>query len=136
MSFCSKRGGKYSKEDLVELAVKNGLSKSKALQSTKQELCDHLKITEDSPVRKTSKNQKKDSEKVCINRRSRDFPNRYKRDDLIDIIMDKYDNISPYDLKGKNYDDLCKLAKIPIKSKSIDKKEKDKKDKKEKFTQT
>jgi SNF2 family DNA or RNA helicase len=129
MSFCSKRGGKYSKEDLVNLAVKSGLTKSKALQSSKQELCDYLKITEDSPVRKTSK---KNSEKVCINRRSREFPNRYKREDLIDIIMDKYHNISPYELKAAKYDDLCKLAKIPTKSKSIDKKEKDKKQKEKK----
>ena len=56
----------YSKEELIELAIKKGITKSKALKSTKEEICNLLNKLSSSIKKSSEKSIKKSSIKRII----------------------------------------------------------------------
>lgn len=92
---CSTRKSKsnnFSKEDLVNMAIKKGYSKSKALKSTKSELCNYLEIDKKSqsdskkksPIKLSSP---KKTSRPCGMRKSKKFPDAYTKTELVDELV-------------------------------------------------
>ena len=92
---CSGRKSKsnnFSKEDLVNMAIKKGYSKSKALKSTKSELCNYLEIDKKSqsdskkksPIKLSSP---KKTSRPCGMRKSKKFPDAYTKTELVDELV-------------------------------------------------
>lgn len=77
----------------------------------KRELCDRLGIpfreraSDDLPMPVTDR-------KTCTNRRTRQFPNRYTREELVDLAKRVHPNYSKGILRRKKIGELCRLARL------------------------
>jgi len=89
---CSSRKSKtnkLSKEELVIMAIKKGYSKSKALKSTKSDLCNYLEIDKKKLSEKKSpiKFSPKKTSRPCGMRKSKKFPDAYTKTELVDELV-------------------------------------------------
>ena len=111
MKFCGKRGSKtiYFKEELIALAVERlGISESSAKNKNKEELCKLLGLPDYKPL--TPHHQK-----VCSAKKTKNFPNRYSKEELVEMIFaDKRNRFTRSVLQKLKIKDLCKLARIPF----------------------
>ena len=72
----------YSKDDLIQIAIKNGYSASESINASKSKLCSIL-----NPSSISLENEI--MPKVCGPSKSIKFPNVYSRDELIHSLIDK-----------------------------------------------
>lgn len=107
---CIPRGGDYTVAQLIGLAMERlGWTRTAANRATKKQLCEALGIAwrekEQTVIH---------PEKVCTDRRTKAYPNRYSKEELIAMIR----RINPYMNKGRlsraTYKTLCNLARIPF----------------------
>lgn len=111
----------YSKSELVELAMNRlNLSKSAATKLKMNELCIRLFGKSDALDKKEKKSgEKKDKKtsdaislgKVCTPRKTRKYPNAYKKEDLIELAIK---NLKWNKTKAKKYNirELCNALNI------------------------
>lgn len=108
---CGKRASKriYSREDVEEMARERlGLHPSNIKKMTKRELCQALGLSwkEDAVVQVHK-------EKVCSDRKSKAYPNRYSKEELVGLIREKYPFINKGRLRTETFVSLCRLANLP-----------------------
>lgn len=110
---CGKRTSKgiYSRKDVEKMARERlGLKPSEMKKKTKRELCKALglswKENENAIVQIHE-------EKVCSDRKSKSYPNRYSKEELVKIIRDKYPFINKGRLRTATFATLCRLANFP-----------------------
>lgn len=124
---CGKVGSKkvFFKEELIALAVKTlKLPENKLKRMTKEELCRLLNIKWASPLQVVHKT------KICSDKKTAAYPNRYTKEELAEVILQKgIKNFSRSQLLKKTYKELCGLAGIqffvvPNKPKNGEKKKK------------
>lgn len=108
---CGKRKSKtvYSRKELEDMVKKQlDLSTKNISKMTKEQLCHALGLPF-NPVHKVQVH----NEKVCSDRRSKLYPNRYSREELVRLIT----STNPYVNKGRlvksSFETLCRLARLP-----------------------
>jgi superfamily II DNA or RNA helicase len=102
--FCNQ----YKKIDLITLAVQRlGWKVSVARRTKNKDLCEALGIRERRPDDIIQ-------EKVCTDRKRRIYPNRYTKDELIDIIRTRNPFSNRAKLRRSSFKILCPLARIPF----------------------
>jgi superfamily II DNA or RNA helicase len=115
MKTCGKRASRkvYSHRELEEMCVARlGWSLARARRAGKEELCRELGIE----WRATGGHaqEKIVERKVCVAKRSRLYPNRYTKEELVNIVRQR----NPFMIRGhllkKTYKVLCGLANIPF----------------------
>jgi superfamily II DNA or RNA helicase len=81
---------------------------------SKREICEHLRIPFSETV--VEEDVVLDRSKVCTARKSRLFPSRYTRDELVDLAKARHRNISRAKLRVTRIDRLCALAHLPFRA--------------------
>lgn len=81
---------------------------------SKREICEHLNIpfSEHAIVPDVVL----DRTKVCTSRKSRFFPSRYTRDELVTLAKARHRNMSRAALRGMRIDRLCAMAHLPFRA--------------------
>lgn len=115
MKTCGKRASKkvYSRLELEQMCVARlGWTPARARRAGKEELCRELGIPWRSGGGRTQ--EKIVERKVCVAKKSRMHPNRYTKEELVNIIRQR----NPFMIRGhllkKTYKVLCNLANIPF----------------------
>lgn len=108
---CGKRKsrGVYSRKE-IETMVKERLNMkpSEIKKRTKKELCQALGIVWKEPVVVQIHKQK-----VCSDRKSKSYPNRYSKQELVKLIVSRNPFVNKGKLKTASFDTLCRLARLP-----------------------
>lgn len=107
---CGKTASRdiYSRKELEILAVERlGWNLGKARRMPKKELCEALNI-------EWFNKPEPNTDKVCSARRSRLFPNRYTKNELVDMIRARNPYMTRSKLLGEGYEVLCRLARVPF----------------------
>lgn len=120
IKVCGKRKSKtvYSRKELEEMA-KNilGIEPKDIRKMTKEILCKILGITWKPALLQIHKT------KVCSDRKSKLYPDRYSKEELVKLIVSKNPYVNKTRLKKASFETLCRLAKLPflktIKEKSL-----------------
>lgn len=113
MKFCGKRGSRsvYFKEELIRMATERlRIEEKSARNMTKTQLCELLGIQElkNTPV-------KIHTEKVCSEKKTKGYPNRYSKEELADLIIErKLSRLPKAKLMKLNILMLCGLARLPF----------------------
>ena len=108
---CGKRRsrGIYSRKE-IETMVKERLNMkpSEIKKRTKKELCQALGIRWKEGVVVQAHKQK-----VCSDRKSRSYPHRYSKPELIKLIVSRNPFVNKGKLKTASFQTLCGLARLP-----------------------
>lgn len=98
----------YSRME-IELMAKErmGMTGAEARKYTKKELCQLLGI-----VWREKKQIIVHPQKVCSERYTRSYPNRYSRQELVDLIRKKNPYVNKTKLKRQSFSTLCRLANL------------------------
>ena len=102
----------FSKEELLGMipSADQNLWKHRS----KREICEHLNIPfSEHPV---VPDVVLDRTKVCTARKSRFFPSRYTRDELVTLAKARHRNMSRAALRGMRIDRLCAMAHLPFRA--------------------
>lgn len=114
MVICGKRKAKgiYSRKEIEELArTQLGMKPSEIRKKTKKELCQALGIQWHE---KGSVVVVKQEKRVCSDRKSKTYPNRYSKDELINLIRTRNPYVNKGRLRKENFRTLCRLANLPF----------------------
>lgn len=130
MKVCGPRKSRknpdsYTKEELVELLSKKlGVSRSSLNKLPKDELCSMLTKSRRSPSKSSRKSSRRSPSKssrapsvkvhtgkVCSNRKIKEFPNRYTKQELVLIALQYADllNLKKSEIKTLKVSELCAL---------------------------
>lgn len=118
----------YSREELMAIILSSLSSssfdekqkakeKAKYQKMTKKELCQTLNIPWKSVMEMKQSKKEKDiitKDKSCTSRRSKKYPHRYTRQELIELIRRKRPSFSRSTLMTSSFATLCSLAKLPF----------------------
>lgn len=109
---CGKRKSKriYSRKELETMAKQRlNMKSSEIKKMTKKELCQALNIRwKENAVQVLVSTQK-----VCSDRKSKSYPNRYSKEELIKLIISKNPYVNKGRLRVASFETLCRLSKLP-----------------------
>jgi superfamily II DNA or RNA helicase len=109
---CGKRKSKtvYSRKELETLAKQHlSLSEKEIRTMTKEALCKALGIVWTSTSTITIH-----PEKVCSDRKSKRYPHRYSKEELVRLILVRNPYVNKGRLKKASFETLCRLAHLPF----------------------
>ena len=117
MKVCGPRASAriYSREELIVL-VKSKFPDENVwrplIKKSKQEMCERLGLPYHAVMENVS--PVVDASKVCTARRSKAFPNRYTREELVRLAKTHHRTYSLSKLRGMRVKNLCALARLPF----------------------
>lgn len=107
---CGKKKSKttYSRNDIERMAMERlSLTDTQIRKYTKKELCQLLGISWKEKTQMIVH-----PEKVCSNRRTKSYPHRYSREELVDLIRQRNPYVNKTRLKKQSFPVLCRLANL------------------------
>lgn len=105
----------YSRKELEDMALERLGSRQHRL--TKREICEALGIEwREGTMRRITPIENK----VCTDKRSRRYPNRYTKEELVQMARARNPYLNRTRLLRDTYRNLCRLARIPFLENAVD----------------